>query len=69
MTLLIPGIGAQGGDVKQTVTNGQDSCGQGIIVNAARSIIFASSGDNFADAARQETIKLRDLINQYRKVG
>ena len=68
MTLLIPGIGEQGGDVEQTVNAGQNSHGQGIIINSARKIIFASSGDNFADAARQETVKLRDLINQHRKV-
>jgi orotidine-5'-phosphate decarboxylase len=68
MTLLIPGVGEQGGDVEQTVTAGQNSQGQGIIVNSARKIIFASSGDDFAQAARQETVKLRDLINQHRKV-
>ena len=67
MPLLIPGIGAQGGDVQKTVNAGQDNRGQGIIVNAARNIIFASSGDDFAEAARRETIKLRDLINQYRQ--
>lgn len=69
MPILIPGIGAQGGDVEQTVTAGQDNHGQGIIINSARNIIFASSDDDFADAARRETIKLRDLINQYRKVS
>lgn len=69
MTLLIPGVGEQGGDVEQTITSGQDRRGQGIIVNSARNIIFASSDDDFAKAARQETVKLRDLINQYRKVG
>lgn len=69
MTLLIPGIGAQGGDVKQTVTAGQDSRGQGIIVNAARNIIFASSGDDFPEASRRETLKVGYLINQFRKVS
>lgn len=66
MPILIPGIGAQGGDVEKTVRAGKDSRGRGMIINASRSIIFASSGADFAEAARRETEKLRDLINQYR---
>jgi len=66
MPILIPGVGAQGGDVEKTVTAGKDSRGWGMIINASRSIIFASSGEDFAAAARRETEKLRDLINQYR---
>lgn len=66
MPILIPGIGAQGGDVEKTVKAGKDSRGKGIIINSSRGIIFASNGPDFAEAARRETIKLRDLINQYR---
>jgi len=66
MPILIPGIGAQGGDVEKTVSAGKDSRGQGMIVNSSHSIIFASKGADFAEAARRETEKLRDLINQYR---
>ncbi len=66
MPILIPGIGAQGGDVEQTVTAGKDSRGWGMIINSSRGIIFASKGADFAEAARRETLKLRDLINQYR---
>lgn len=66
MPILIPGIGAQGGDVEKTVSAGKDSRGQGMIINSSRSIIFASKGEDFAEAARRETEKLRDLINQYR---
>ncbi|MEK7659913.1 MAG: orotidine-5'-phosphate decarboxylase [Patescibacteria group bacterium] len=66
MPILIPGIGAQGGDVEKTVSAGKDSRGQGMIVNSSRGIIFASKGADFAEAACRETKKLRDLINQYR---
>ena len=66
MPILIPGIGAQGGDVEQTVKAGKDSRGKGMIINSSRGIIFASKGADFAQAARRETIKLRDTINQYR---
>ncbi len=66
MPILIPGIGAQGGDVAQTVTAGKDSRGWGMIINSSRGIIFASKSEDFAEAARHETEKLRDLINQYR---
>ena len=66
MPILIPGIGAQGGDLEKTVMAGRDSRGQGMIINSSRGIIFASEGADFAEAARRETEKLRDLINQYR---
>ncbi|TAN58589.1 orotidine-5'-phosphate decarboxylase [Patescibacteria group bacterium] len=66
MPILIPGIGAQGGDVEKTVKAGKDSRGQGMIINSSRGIIFASNGPDFAEAARRETIKLNDLINRYR---
>ena len=66
MPILIPGIGAQGGDVEKTVTAGRDSRDQGMIINSSRGIIFASKGADFAEAARRETQKLHNLINQYR---
>ena len=52
MPLLVPGVGAQGGDMKATVAVGRDSKGAGLIINASRSVIYASSGDDFAHAAR-----------------
>ncbi len=69
MPILIPGIGKQGGDIKKTVAAGIDSRGQGIIVNSSRGIIFASGGSDFAEAARRETIKLSDTINDCRRKG
>ena len=63
MPILIPGIGAQGGDVEKTVSAGKDSRGWGMIINSSRGIIFASKGADFAEAARRETEKLRDMIN------
>lgn len=65
LPILIPGIGAQGSDVKKTVKAGMDSRKQGMIINSSRGIIFASNGPDFAEAARRETIKLRDMINQH----
>jgi orotidine-5'-phosphate decarboxylase len=66
MPILVPGVGAQGGDVQATVKAGVDSKGRGMLINSSRGIIFASSGPDFAEAARRETMKLRDQINQYR---
>ncbi|MDX1992998.1 MAG: orotidine-5'-phosphate decarboxylase [bacterium] len=62
MTLLVPGIGAQGGNVEQTVRTGLNSTGRGMIINSSRGIIFAT------DPARAVQ-ELRDAINQYRPVA
>jgi orotidine-5'-phosphate decarboxylase len=66
MPLLVPGVGAQGGDVEELVKAGQTKAGAGLIVSSSRAILYASNGDDFAEAARQETDKLRKLINQFR---
>ena len=66
MPILIPGIGAQGGEVAATVIAGKDSRGRGMIINSSRSIIFASQGPDFAQAARKATEHLRAEINKYR---
>lgn len=66
MTLLVPGIGTQGGDIEKTVKAGMNSKGAGMIINASRSVIFANSGSDFVLKARLETIKLRDEINTFR---
>jgi len=66
MPLLIPGIGAQGGDVEKTIQAGMDSQKRGMIINSSRGIIFASKGIDFTERAKQETKKLRDEINKFR---
>lgn len=63
MPLLVPGLGAQGGDLVATISNGVDSEKTGMMVNNSRAIIYAGSGDDFAVASRQETIAMRDSIN------
>jgi orotidine-5'-phosphate decarboxylase len=59
MMFLVPGIGAQGGHVEQTIHAGQDAAGRGLILNAARAVIFAPDP---AQAARD----LRAEINRFR---
>jgi len=66
MPLLIPGIGAQGGDLELTVRYGVDARGEKAIINSSRQIIYASRGEDFAEAARKATSELREQINQYR---
>ena len=62
--LLIPGIGAQGGDLNEVVANGiNKECG--LIVNASRSIIFASSDKNFALAARNEAFSMQKEMAEH----
>lgn len=66
MVFLVPGIGAQGGDLAAVMKNGLGADNRRLIINSSRGIIFASDGDGFAQAARQAAIKLRDEINKYR---
>jgi orotidine-5'-phosphate decarboxylase len=64
MPLLIPGIGAQGGDIPATVQAGKvpNAPGTGMIINSSRAILYASQDGNFADAARQAAIATRDAL-------
>jgi orotidine-5'-phosphate decarboxylase len=64
LPLLIPGIGAQGGDIESVVNYGVDARGEKAIINSSRQIIYASKGRDFAEAARVEALKLRNRINQ-----
>lgn len=64
MPILIPGIGAQNGDLAKTIESGKDSRGRGMIIGASRSIIFASKGEDFAEAAGEAAKKLDADIRQ-----
>ncbi len=66
MTFLVPGVGAQEGAVEKAVKAGLNNKKAGMIINSSRGIIFASSGTDFAEKAKEETIKLQQAINQYR---
>ena len=67
LPFLIPGIGAQGGNLEAAVTYGSTGPGVGPVINSSRGIIYASSGSDFAEAARAATLTLRDRINQIRE--
>ena len=67
MPLLVPGVGAQGGDVAEVVRNGQTSAGTGLIVSSSRGVLYASTGDDFAAAARGAVLALREEINAHRR--
>ena len=64
MPLLIPGIGAQGGDIEATVKAGAipNKPGTGMIINSSRAILYASSGSDFAEAARTVALNTRDAL-------
>jgi orotidine-5'-phosphate decarboxylase len=67
MPFLVPGVGAQGGDIRQVIQRGQTASGTGLIVSSSRAILHASTGVDFATAARAATVALRDEINAGRK--
>jgi orotidine-5'-phosphate decarboxylase len=66
MPLLIPGIGAQGGDVEATVRAGRTAAGTGMLINSSRAISYAGDGEDFAAAAAGAAQATRDSINRYR---
>jgi orotidine-5'-phosphate decarboxylase len=69
MPILVPGVGAQGGDVAAVVANGATAGGVGLIISSSRAVLYASSGEDYAQAARSAAQKLRDEINLCRKAG
>ena len=68
MPILIPGVGAQGGDLELAVRYGIDAHNRGIIINSSRGIIYASKGADFADAARAVAISTRDALRAAVKI-
>ena len=66
LPLLIPGIGAQGGDAAATVRAGWRADAP-IIVSSSRAVLYASRGDHFAQAARQAALATREELNAARR--
>jgi orotidine-5'-phosphate decarboxylase len=66
MPFLVPGVGAQGGDVAVAVRNGQTAAGDGLMVSSSRAILYAASDETWIEAARTATRTLREQINQNR---
>ncbi len=69
MPLLIPGIGAQGGDLASAVGYGVDAQGEKAIINVSRQILYASKDKDFTQAARNMAEKICNQINAYRNKG
>jgi orotidine-5'-phosphate decarboxylase len=65
MPLLVPGVGAQGGDVEAVVRNGATKDGTGLVISSSRAILYAGGGPDFADAARGAALALRDGISRH----
>ena len=69
LALLVPGIGAQGGDIAASVRAGRDAAGAGMMLNSSRAILYAGAGEDFAQAARCAAIATRDAIESFRFDG
>ena len=67
MTFLVPGVGAQGGDLAAVMANGLDAKGGGLIINVSRQVLYASKGADFAEAAGEAARRLRDDIEAERR--
>mgnify|MGYP005819671261 CR=1 FL=1 len=64
--LLVPGIGAQGGDIPATVQAGRNAAGTGMMINSSRAILYASKGEDWREAAAGAAKGLRDQVNAVR---
>ncbi|TZF89916.1 orotidine-5'-phosphate decarboxylase [Cognatilysobacter lacus] len=64
--LLVPGVGAQGGDAAAVVSNAKTHDGTGLMISSSRAVLYASSGDDYAEAAATAARDLRDAINLHR---
>ena len=66
MPFLVPGVGAQGGDVEAVVKAGKTADGGGLVISSSRAILYAGQGEDFAAASGEAARELRDEINRYR---
>ena len=69
MPLLVPGIGAQGGDIAATVAAGRSADGTGMMINSSRAILYAQpqhESETYIEAARRVACATRDAINSHR---
>jgi orotidine-5'-phosphate decarboxylase len=66
MPLLVPGIGAQGGDIAATLAAGRTANGTGLMINSSRAVLYAGKGEDFAEAARRVAGETRDAVNAFR---
>ena len=66
MPLLVPGIGAQGGDIAATLAAGRTANGSGLMINSSRAVLYAGKGEDFAQAARRVAQETRDAVNVHR---
>lgn len=66
LPILLPGIGAQGGDLRTSIANGLDSRGAGLMISSSRQVLYASQAEDFPQRARNAAQDLRDRINECR---
>ena len=67
LPILLPGVGAQGGDLERSVRAGVDATGGNLLVSSSRGVIYAGAGHEFAERAREAALVLRDAINAVRQ--
>ena len=66
MPLLVPGIGAQGGDIQAVMAQGRTADGTGLMISSSRAILYASAGQDFADVAHRAADEMRKSVNSFR---
>jgi orotidine-5'-phosphate decarboxylase len=66
MPLLVPGIGAQGGDIGAVMAHGRTADGTGLMISSSRAILYASAGSDFAEVAHRAADEMRKSVNSFR---
>ena len=66
LPFLVPGVGAQGGDLERAVLGAADKNGEGFVISVSRGILYVSDDLDFAQASREKTEEFRDRINKIR---